>query len=234
MENNYQLSRIQNYISGLMNKEEMFQLEKEALEDPFLQDAIEGYRMQKGVDVRQLSLLQQRLNRRVEQTKSTRNAQFYTWQRLAIGCAAGVIFVVLIAFIYFRNFTSPSSRTTEVELINPENKIAIEPLLTGGDASPIGGWNAFEQYLQKNTQVRNLHGKIVVQFSVDKNGKLTNFIFDGQPNETLKKEVLRLIEQGPKWQGNQGKLIILFPADEHNFSQVIKPPHCFGVKEESK
>lgn len=46
MENNYQLSRIQNYISGLMNKEEMFQLEKEALEDPFLQDAIEGYRMQ--------------------------------------------------------------------------------------------------------------------------------------------------------------------------------------------
>lgn len=149
MENNYQLSRIQNYISGLMNKEEMFQLEKEALEDPFLQDAIEGYRMQKGVDVRQLSLLQQRLNRRVEQTKSTRNAQFYTWQRLAIGSAAGVVFVVLIAFIYFRNFTSHTTRTTEVELINPENKIAIEPVLTGGDASPIGGWNEFEQYLQK-------------------------------------------------------------------------------------
>jgi len=233
MENNYQLSRIQNYISGLMNKEEMFQLEKEALEDPFLQDAIEGYRMQKGVDVRQLSLLQQRLNRRVEQTKSTRNAQFYTWQRLAIGSAAGVIFVVLIAFIYFRNFTSHTSRTTEVELINPENKIAIEPVLTGGDASPIGGWNEFEQYLQKNTQVKDLGGKVVVEFSVDKNGKLTNFIFGGQPNETLKKEVLRLIAQGPKWQGNQGKLIILFPIDEYNFSQVIKPPHCFGIEEQA-
>ncbi len=52
MENNYQLSRIHNYIHGLMTKEDMFQLEREALEDPFLQDAIDGYRLQNGVDAR--------------------------------------------------------------------------------------------------------------------------------------------------------------------------------------
>ncbi|MEN5056064.1 hypothetical protein [Sphingobacterium kitahiroshimense] len=231
MENNYQLSRIHNYISGLMNKEEMFQLEKEALEDPFLQDAIEGYRLQKGVDVRQLSLLQQRLNRRVEQTISTRNAQFYTWQRLAVGSAAAVIFVVLIAFIYFKNFNTNKSRTTEVELSSPENKIAIEPILTGGDASPIEGWNAFEQYLQRNVQVRDVGGKIILNFEVDKNGKLINVNFEDAPNEVLKKEILRLIDKGPKWHGKKGKLIISFPIE--NPTQAFKPTHCFGIEEKS-
>lgn len=229
MENNYQLSRIHNYISGLMNKEEMFQLEKEALEDPFLQDAIEGYRLQKGVDVRQLSLLQQRLNRRVEQTISTRNAQFYTWQRLAIGSAAAVIFVVLIAFIYFKNFNATKSRTTEVELSSPENKIAIEPILAGGDASPIEGWNAFEEYLQKNTRLKDVGGKIVLTFNVDKNGKLVHLNFEEVPNDALKAESIRLIEQGPKWQGKKGKLIISFPTDNPN--QLVKPTHCFGIED---
>ncbi|WP_200878572.1 hypothetical protein [Sphingobacterium sp. ML3W] len=229
MENNYQLSRIHNYISGLMNKEEMFQLEKEALEDPFLQDAIEGYRMQKGIDVRQLSLLQQRLNRRVEQTISTRNAQFYTWQRLAIGSAAGVIFVVLIAFIYFKNFTPNTSRTTEVELSYPENRIVIEPILAGGDASPIGGWNAFEQYLQENTRLKDSGGKLIIAFTVDKNGKLSNMNVEEVQNEILKTEAMRLLAGGPKWQGEKGKLIISFP--EESQTRGSKPTHCFGIEE---
>lgn len=231
MENNYQLSRIHNYISGLMNKEEMFQIEKEALEDPFLQDAIEGYRLQKGVDVRQLSLLQQRFNRRVEQTISTRNAQFYTWQRLAIGSAAAVIFVVLIAFIYFKNFNSNKSRTTDVVLSSPENTIAIEPILTGGDASPIEGWNAFEQYLQNNIQLQHTGGKAILNFEVDKNGKLIHVNFEEVPNEVLKEEILRLIDKGPKWQGEKGKLIISFPIE--NPTQAFKPTHCFGIEEKS-
>ncbi|UIR56159.1 hypothetical protein LZQ00_18095 [Sphingobacterium sp. SRCM116780] len=234
MENNYQLSRIHNYISGLMSKEEMFQLEKEALEDPFLQDAIEGYRLQQGVDVKQLSLLQQRLNRRVEQTISTRHAQFYTWQRLAIASAAGVIFVVLIALIYFKNFTSKTNRTTEVELSSPENSVVIEPLLTGGDASPIGGWNAFEQYLQKNTLLKANGGEVIIDFTVDKNGKLIHINFAGNPQAELKQETLRLLEQGPKWQGGKGKLKINFPAENITMSSLetaIKPQHCFGIEE---
>src|SRR5690606_36654448 len=147
MENNYQLSRIHDYIRGLMSREDMFQLEKEAFEDPFLQDAIDGYRLQNGVDARQLSLLQQRLSRRVEDTIATRHAQYYTWQRLAIGAAAGVLFVVLLALLYFTHFNGKIEHTTDVTLSEPENMVAIEPLLDGGEATPLGGWKAFEQYL---------------------------------------------------------------------------------------
>lgn len=229
MENSYQLSRIHNYINGLMSKEEMFLIEKEALEDPFLQDAIEGYRLQNGVDVSKLSLLQQRLNRRIEDTKLTRNAQFYTWQRLAIGSAAGVIFVVLIALMYFRYFIPKmTSKTTEVELIHPENMIAIEPILSGGDASPVNGWKSFEQYLQKSELAKDFAGTLVVNFEIGKDGHLRNIQFEDNVSVEALEAARKLLSDGPEWQGEKGKLKIIFPPTS---SGIIKPPHCFGIED---
>lgn len=233
MENNYQLSRIHNYIHGLMSKEEMFQLEREALEDPFLQDAIDGYRLQNGVDTRQLSLLQQRLNRRVEDTVATRHAQYFTWQRLAIGATAGVLFVTLLALLYFKHFSSKAERTTYVELSEPENKVSIQPLLDGGDATPREGWKTFEQYLNQKSGAPAGGSEIIVNFTIDKNGMPNNISAEGQPDHSLFNETVRLLQNGPKWQGTKGRLKIAFPVkDEKKQAQanVIKPPHCFGIE----
>ena len=232
MENNYQLSRIHNYIHGLMSKEEMFQLEKEALEDPFLQDAIDGYRLQNGVDTRQLSLLQQRLNRRVENTIATRHAQYYTWQRLAIGAAAGVLFVVLLALLYFKHFNGKAERTTDVTLSEPENLVAIQPLLDGGDATPVGGWKAFEQYLNNQVRDGGKGGEIIVNFTIGKNGLPDQIHAEGTPDQALFHEAVRLLQSGAKWQGTKARLKITFPLKEMKNSaqsNIIKPPHCFGI-----
>jgi len=230
MENNYQLSRIHNYIHGLMSKEEMFQLEKEALDDPFLQDAIDGYRLQNGVDARQLSLLQQRLNRRVEQTIATRHAQYYSWQRLAIGAAAGVIFVTLLALLYFRHFNGKAERTTDVELSEPENTVSIEPLLDGGDASPREGWKTLEKYLNKEYKAVG-SGEIIVTFTVSNDGSLADIEAEGRPERSLAEEAIRLLQSGPKWQGSKGRLKIIFPNRNHvEHGTIIKPPHCFGIE----
>ncbi|MGJ1227100.1 hypothetical protein ACR78H_16275 [Sphingobacterium siyangense] len=233
MENNYQLSRIHNYIQGLMSKEEMFQLEREALEDPFLQDAIDGYRLQNGVDARQLSLLQQRLNRRVEDTVATRHAQYFTWQRLAIGATAGVLFVTLLALLYFKHFSGKAERTTDVELSEPENRVSVQPLLDGGDATPREGWKIFEQYLNQKSLAPAGGGEIIVNFTIDKNGVPTNIAAEGQPDQLLFNETVHLLQNGPKWQGTKGRLKIVFPVKaENNPAQaaVIKPPHCFGIE----
>lgn len=233
MENNYQLSRIHNYIHGLMSKEEMFQLEKEALEDPFLQDAIDGYRLQNGVDARQLSLLQQRLSRRVENTIATRHAQYYTWQRLAIGAAAGVMFVVLLALLYFRHFHGEAERKTEVNLSEPENAVAIEPLLDGGDATPLGGWKAFEQYLNEQVKNDTQGGEVTVYFIISKEGLPTEIHAEGTPLQSLVDEAVRLLQSGAKWQGSKGRLKITFPHKDSNNSMqsnTIKPTHCFGIE----
>ncbi|MFU1857762.1 hypothetical protein ACK8HY_12145 [Sphingobacterium sp. NGMCC 1.201703] len=233
MENNYQLSRIHNYIHGLMSKEEMFQLEKEALEDPFLQDAIDGYRLQNGVDARQLSLLQQRLNRRVEHTIATRHAQYYTWQRLAVGAAAGVLFVALLALLYFKHFDGKAERTTDVTLSEPENRVAIEPLLDGGDATPLGGWKAYEQYLNDQVKDAGKGGEIIVNFKIGKGGLPEQIRAEGTPEQALVDEAIRLLHSGGKWQGTKGRLKISFPLKElknSTQSNIIKPPHCFGIE----
>jgi hypothetical protein len=176
-----------------------------------LQDAIDGYRLQNGVDARQLSLLQQRLNRRVENTIATRHAQYYTWQRLAIGAAAGVLFVVLLALLYFKHFTGKTERTTDVTLSEPENLVTIEPLLDGGDATPLGGWKAFEHYLNNQLKETGIGGDIIVNFTIGKDGLPAQIQAEDTPDQALVEETVRLLRSGVKWQGSKGAVEDHFP-----------------------
>ena len=53
---------IRRYLSGKMSREEMYQLEKAALDDPFLADAIEGFEKHADINVSaDLNELKQRL-----------------------------------------------------------------------------------------------------------------------------------------------------------------------------
>lgn len=147
MENNYQLSRIHNYVNGLMSRDEMHALEREALDDPFLQDAIDGYRMQNGVDVRQLSLLQQRLASRVEEGTALKNKRFFGWQRLAIGAAAAVMFITVCTLLLIRYM--PQNRTstlTEVEIMQ-DRVFSINLSNYDEERPPVGGWKWFDEKL---------------------------------------------------------------------------------------
>lgn len=149
MENNYQLSRIHNYVNGLMSRDEMHALEREALDDPFLQDAIDGYRMQNGVDVRQLSLLQQRLASRVEEQSSLKNKRFFGWQRLAIGAAAAVMFITVCTLLLIRYM--PHNRTstlTEVEIMQ-DRVFSISLSNYDEERPPVGGWKWFDEKLNQ-------------------------------------------------------------------------------------
>jgi hypothetical protein len=73
----------------------------------------------------------------VEDTVATRHAQYFTWQRLAIGATAGVLFVTLLALLYFKHFSGKAERTTDVELSEPENRVSVQPLLDGGMQHPV-------------------------------------------------------------------------------------------------
>jgi hypothetical protein len=152
---------------------------------------------------------------------------------LAIGATAGVLFVTLLALLYFKHFSGKAERTTDVELSEPENRVSVQPLLDGGDASPREGWKIFEQYLNQRSVAPAGGDEIIVNFTIDKNGVPTNIAAEGQPDQSLYNETVRLLQNGPKWQGTKGRLKIVFPAKvENNPAQaaVIKPPHCFGIE----
>lgn len=221
MNAHFQVTRIQNYLSGRMNAAEMHALEREALEDPFLQDALEGYKMQQGVDSKQLSLLQQRLAKRIEQKAIDRNRQFFSWQRLAVGAIAGVLFVVACVFMLLKNsYFKSIPRGQDVQLTHPfEESIEIAPSYAGEgeDAFPKDGWKHLNTYIVDNNKLVGVKGKLKVRFEVVEGHPNAIQVLDlqlqeasGVDTQAFIAEVTRLLSQGPLWSGKQAEVLITY------------------------
>lgn len=210
MDNNYQLSRIHNYIGGLMSKEEMHAFEREALEDPFLQDAIEGYSMQNGVDAKKLSLLQKRLATRVEQYADQRNNRFFRWQRLAIGATAAVMFVSVCILLLIKYLPHPQkSGLSEVEILQ-ESGYIITVNGNNSAAQPVDGWEEYQQYVDQHySNTEDLQGRVYLSFRINEHGQPTH-IKGRTDTQTLGTftELQDLLANGPKWTGDKGEIII--------------------------
>lgn len=212
MENNYQLSRIHNYIHGLLSREEMHALEREALEDPFLQDAIDGYKMQQGVDVKSLSLLQQRLERRIAEHAQLKNSFYFSWQRLTIGMVAAVMFIAVCTLLLIRYFPNKQrSNVTEVELMDDTLIRTAVYSLPAGDAQPIGGWEAYSAFVSENYSGVNTEKRLEVYFKIGQDGVPYDIQPQIDPSEQIHDEIVHILRSGPKWKGKEGHIEIVFP-----------------------
>lgn len=83
---------IRHYHEGRLDPKKMHQLEKQALDDPFLWEALEGYAhsADPGAD---LSILQRQLHKRIVHLQENKKVFDLTWQRLSIAAAAAVLFI---------------------------------------------------------------------------------------------------------------------------------------------
>ena len=79
-------------------------------------------------------------------------------------------------------------------------------------ARPVGGQDAFFEWIQKNQKYpdlarqRKVAGRVMVEFIVEKDGTLTNVKTVGKPlGSGLDQEALRLIKAAPKWTPAQFK-----------------------------
>lgn len=212
MENNYQLSRIHNYVMGLMTREEMHVLENEALEDPFLQDAIDGYRLQNGVDVKQLSLLQRRLAERVEARSSEKAARFFTWQRLTVGTAAAVMFLVVCSLLLMNYFPRKGYKETEVVLMDSNFKVNLTVNSKFGNAEPLIGWTQFTE--EMNSAIKDYPdlGNISVKFNINQS-KATAIQVDGVNDRNLRQVLINFIENETSWAGNRAEIHLKIEKD---------------------
>ncbi len=106
---NYTAADFQRYYDGTMPSDEMHALEKAALEDPFLADALEGYGFTASAedDVRELST---KIPPAEKERKTGAVVSLHTWLRIA----AALILVSGITFI-----------TYEVNHRNPDQPLAI-------------------------------------------------------------------------------------------------------------
>ena len=206
MESNYQLSRIHNYVNGLMSKEEMYELEREALDDPFLQDAIDGYALQDGVDVGKLSLLQKRLAARIETQAQTKNKRFYSWQRLAVGMAAAVMFVTVCTLLLIRYLPQKTAGLTEVEIMSDQMYEIIVSPSESSSAVPEMGWDALGTFISKNLKYSTTEGFITVALKVNSQGKASD-ITTNTKDEAENEELVKLLHK-VKWKGQHAQFSI--------------------------
>lgn len=83
--------------------------------------------------------------------------------------------------------------------------VAAEPT-TVEMAEPAGGKRAFKQYLEQNMRYpeqalnNRVEGKVTVQFTIQSSGAVSDFRVVKGLGYGCEEEVIRLIQEGPKWQ----------------------------------
>ncbi|TLV02585.1 energy transducer TonB [Dyadobacter luticola] len=79
-------------------------------------------------------------------------------------------------------------------------KMAARSALANLDsaAAPSVGWEAYQAYLQKNTELKIGHAEIIVRFTVNADGTLSDVKATGnQP--ALSERAVRIVKDGPAW-----------------------------------
>lgn len=122
----YTAKDIDRYHQGGMTAAEMYQLEKAALDDPMLADALEGYRFSKAPDAERTNL-QNRLQQRIEgENKEQRTFWMQPWMRVAalFLLIAGAGWLVIETFSTREN--DMATRTPALQKEERQNESLVE------------------------------------------------------------------------------------------------------------
>jgi protein TonB len=95
------------------------------------------------------------------------------------------------------------------EIVDPTDGIVdVEDdfvLMPGEKAEPIGGLEAFYKYLNKNlvypkkAKRLNLYGKVTLEFTIEKDGTITDIKVLKGIDPLLDDEAVRVVQNAPKW-----------------------------------
>ncbi|PRY53922.1 hypothetical protein B0I27_103395 [Arcticibacter pallidicorallinus] len=141
--NKQKYNLIQQYLEGSLDPGRMHELEKEALEDPFLAEALEGYSAFEGSAQPHLSLLQRQLEARIAENAEKKNIFYFTWQRISVAAAASLLFISA-SILFWMKGTNTDSRLAG----NAKN---VEVTLTPGDE--LGKENQRDEKYTQNKAV---------------------------------------------------------------------------------
>ncbi len=93
---------LEDYLDGKLDAKTMNRVEREALEDPFVAEALAGLSESPKRSLQSISLLQKQLHDRVAEHKSFKKTSVITWQRLSIAAAAAVMFVAVSVMFWMK------------------------------------------------------------------------------------------------------------------------------------
>jgi Gram-negative bacterial tonB protein. len=174
------------YIQGSRKGKEANRIEKEAMHDPFLADALAGYEQVKGDHSKRVRDIRKNLPRQTLQN-------LYSYQVLGIvACLVVLISIVAFFHVYRQNF---QKRYQIAEFFDPGLSETPEPVI---------GMKKYGEYLKNelrrpSDECRDVKGKVVFQFAVDPNGRPYNFVVLKSLCASADEEAIRLVKEGPDW-----------------------------------
>lgn len=195
---------IERYLRGEMTRAEMHAFEKEAVNDPFLSDALEGAQHAGTEDfLRDLNKLRASVKKR---TKARRPKIFPTWN-WSIGIAAGLILIGLASVYIIGNIKPKTEQNAEVvpEALPYQGEIsAVDSLAERGLsqlATPRDGKDAFFKYVYEKIKcpAQKTEAEFLVEFNVNVDGKLSDFKVLKSIGDECDNELIRVINDGPTW-----------------------------------
>src|SRR5215217_115579 len=125
----------------------MNRVEREALEDPFVAEALAGLSASPKRSLQSISLLQKQLHERVAEHKNFKKTSVITWQRLSIAAAAAVMFVSVSVMFWmkennYQKELAGRSKKVDVTIAPPTSEVvppAVEsaPVIASESADKI-------------------------------------------------------------------------------------------------
>ena len=112
----YNFTHISSYVNGTMSRENMYAFEKAMLNDPFLEDAVEGYRAanisKAETDLKAIkaALLQEK--------EATKIVPFYQQYKTWLNAAATIIVMASIGTISYNIFNN-TSKNKQIAVVTP-------------------------------------------------------------------------------------------------------------------
>lgn len=89
----------------------------------------------------------------------------------------------------------------EEEIKDDEPFISAEtmPKFQGGDLTTFRNWVRGKVRYPQVAQENGISGRVVLQFVIERDGRLTNIVVLQTPDRSLSEEAIRVLNQSPKW-----------------------------------
>lgn len=218
------MKNLMQYIQGSRKGKEAHRLEKEAMRDPFLSEALDGYQSVEGNHVESLEEMRRRISRR---TRSHRDS-ITKWS-----IAASLLICLGFGSYFWLNrqpeIPSQSPLAVVMEEQAQEEPVAAAPAVAQVEAMsiaeddvavadrrprPVVGEKAYQEYLKKelihpqDSLCKDVSGIVIVEFHINEQGRPVDLAVKQSLCESADKEALRLIEKGPDWQVDTAKVFV--------------------------
>ena len=127
------------YIQGKRRGKEANKLEREAMNDPFVQDAIDGFDAVEGNHVQDIDELERRIMQ-----QATRRKRFVPYRAWAIGVAASLVLMLGIGSLFYFRTEQP-----QVIALHPPVRVTLPPADTTRNSIPAPEERAVAQQMDK-------------------------------------------------------------------------------------